>query len=97
MTVGLHNPHTRTMVKPGSYVTVDPEDTVFGPLIGIYLIPADRKGRDLPPDRWPGAEASDVEAPAPTAPELEDASKRPQEPFSAPPTPDPGVSLPAPE
>lgn len=56
VTVGLYNPETRKTVRAGSFALIDPEDTVFGPLIGKFLIPTDDAGNDLPaalPDERP--------------------------------------------
>lgn len=87
-TVGLQNPYTRSPVRVGDFVLVQPDDPKFGPLIGTYLIPVDKKGRDLPSDRWPGAQQEEdaVAAVAATLPTEdtdtiapESASVRPQE------------------
>jgi hypothetical protein len=87
-TVGLLDPRTGKSVRAGSFVTVDPDDPDFGALIGVYLIPADRKGRDLPTDRWPGArekaEAETAAAPAPLEHTPEDAQEPPEDAAASP-------------
>ena len=82
VTSGLYNPYNSTHAAAGTFVTVHPGDPVFGPLIGTYLIPVDRKGNDLPVERWPGYVKDELEEADAVPPSVEEPPEQPQEPVS---------------